>query len=345
GVSYATVRETEAWLAERASMVASLAEIEARQREADEIRNIVTAVRRRSAATLMAYGIDAAEKESLSALLIKARKRLDKARADVTDYEKAGKAVDVLSLDLAGQKRRITLLEADRAAWRSRWRPAASAIGLVESAEPVDAERQLDLLDEVFRAIDEAHRLGRELSEREAVVRRYAEEIHGVATALGVNTEEHSPGDIAAQLFAQYQEARNEAQHQEQLSAQLERERLALGEADRDAERKARELAHLCQAAGVAEVGELGPVEECAGRKRECALELSQIEKQLIEQDGVSLDRILAEAACVDRDKLAVRIGALGREIEDADAARITLAQQVRDAEVAMQEIDGSAQA
>ena len=65
----------------------------------------------------------------------------------------------------------------------------------------------------------------------------------------------------------------------------------------------------------------------------------------MIEQDSVSLDRILVEAAGVDRDKLAVRIGALDREIEDAEAARITLAQQVRDADLAMQEIDGSAQA
>jgi len=241
GVSYAAVRETESWLVEQASVGVSLAEIEARQREADEIRNTVTAVRLRSAATLTAHGIAAAEKENLSALLVKARKRLEEARTEVTYYEKAGKAVEVLRLDLAGQKRRITLLEADRGAWRSRWRPAAIAIGLGETAEPVDAEGQLDLLDEVFRAIDEAHRLGLELSEREAVVRRYAEEIHGVATALGVNTEEHSLGDVAAQLFAQHQEARNEAQRQEQLSAQLGRERLALEEADRDAEIKTRE--------------------------------------------------------------------------------------------------------
>ena len=171
-----------------------------------------------------------------------------------------------------------------------------------ETAEPVDAEGQLDLLDEVFRAIDEAHRLGLELSAREGVVRRYAEEIHGVATALGVNMEEHSLGDVAALLFAQHQEARNEAQRQEQLSAQLGRERLALEKADHDAEIKTRELADLCLAAGVAEVGELAPVEECAGRKRERSLELSQIEKQLIEQNSVSLDRVLAEAACVDRD-------------------------------------------
>ncbi|CAN5684285.1 YhaN family protein [soil metagenome] len=345
GVSYATVRETEAWLVERANMVASLAEIEARQWEADGIRNTVTAVRRRLAAALTAHGIDAVEMENLSALLIKARKRLEKARTEVTDHEKAGKAVEVLRLDLAGQTRRITLLEVDRGAWRSRWRPAAIAIGLGETAEPVDAEGQLDLLDEVFRAIDEAHRLGLELSAREGVVRRYAEEIHGVATALGVNMEEHSLGDVAALLFAQHQEARNEAQRQEQLSAQLGRERLALEKADHDAEIKTRELADLCLAAGVAEVGELAPVEECAGRKRERSLELSQIEKQLIEQNSVSLDRVLAEAACVDRDKLAVRIGALDREIEDAEAARITLAQRVRDAEVAMQEIDGSAKA
>lgn len=130
GVSYATVRETEAWLVEQANVVASLAEIEARQWEADAIRSTVAAVTRRSAATLTAHGMDAAKTENLSALLSKARKRLEQARTEVTDYEKARKAVEVLSLDLAGQRRRITLLEADRGAWRSRWRPAASAIGL-----------------------------------------------------------------------------------------------------------------------------------------------------------------------------------------------------------------------
>ncbi|MGH3089160.1 MAG: AAA family ATPase, partial [Rubrobacteraceae bacterium] len=113
GVSYATVRETEAWLVEQAKVVVSLTEIEARQRDADAIRDTVTAVRRRSAAALTAHGIDASETETLSALLIKARKRLEEARTEVTGYEKARKAVEVLRLDLAGQKRRITLLAAD----------------------------------------------------------------------------------------------------------------------------------------------------------------------------------------------------------------------------------------
>lgn len=95
GVSYATVREMEAWLVEQASVGVSLAEIEARHREADAIRNTVTAVRRRSAAALTAHGIAAAETETLSALLIKARKRLEEARTEVTGYEKAGKAVEI----------------------------------------------------------------------------------------------------------------------------------------------------------------------------------------------------------------------------------------------------------
>lgn len=345
GLNVATVRELEEWLGERDSIVASLGELEKRQRETEELQTALSAAREGLAAEVGAYGVSVSRSDAFGTLLDKARRILENARRQTADYEEAKKAVDGLRRELAGQRKRIQGLDAELVKWRSRWGAAVMAIGLVESLEAGEAEARLALHEELFNAIDEAHRIGQELVEKQATVDRYSEEVNSLATALGVNGQGKSVGDLVAELFSQHQEAVKKAQRHEQVSKQLEGECQALAKAKGEVEGEKKELADLCRAAGAADVLELPAVEEKARRKRELQSEASQIEKQLSEQNSSPLDRILEEAAVVDQDVLSVRIPSLEEEIKGLEASQITLAQQVRDAEVALKEVDGGAKA
>ncbi len=345
GVSIATVRELEEWLGERDGIVAGLGELGQRQREAEELQRALSAAREVLATGVGAYGVSVSGSDAFGDLLAKARRRLENARRETADYEEAKKAVDGLRGELAGQRKRIEGLSTELAIWRSRWNAAVTGIGLAESVEPEEAEARLALFEELFSAIDGAHRASHELLEKQATVDRYSEEVISLAAALGVNGQGKSIGDLVVDLFSQHQEAVKKAQRREQVFTQLEGDRQALENAKSEFERKKKELADLCRAVGVDDVVELPAVEEKARRKRELQAEASQIEKQLIEQNSTPLDRVLEEAAALDRDTLSVQIPGLDEEMQDLESLQITLAQQVRDAEVAVKEVDGSERA
>jgi hypothetical protein len=320
GVECATVRELQAWLTDQSTVVALVTELEKRQREAEGLGSGIETARRCLLAQLQAYGVMASEGETLKEALTRSRRLLEAARREEVEYEKAQKAKDELELSLAGDRERLKELQGDFQSWKSRWQLAVGAIGLNETAEPADAEGQLSLLGELFLVIDEANRIGRDLSEREATIKRYTEEIHDLVGALGIDSGERSPGHVVPELFAQYQEAQKAAQRLKQISDQLEAERGAFEQANQELSLKSGELAELCNAAGVTEITGLPSVEARAKRKRELASQVSQIERQLIELNSTPLDRVLEEAASANRDSLNAQLPALEEEIKEGEA-------------------------
>lgn len=345
GVEFATVRELQAWLTDHSTVVASVAELEKRQREAEGLRSGIETAKRRLLEQLEKYGVVSSELESLREALPRSRQLLEAIRREETEYEKIKKAKDELELSLASDRERLKELQEAFQAWRSRWRLAVGVIGLDETAEPADAESQLSLLGELFLGIDEASRIGRDLSEREATIKRYSQEIHDLVDALGLDSNERSPSHIVPQLFATYQEAQKAAQRRKQISDQIEAERRAFEQADQELSMRNGELAELCNAAGVSEIAELPSVESRAKRKRELVSQVSEVERQLVELNSTPLDSVLEEAASANRDSLNVHLPALEEEIKEGEALQITLAQSARDAEVAFKQVDGSARA
>lgn len=345
GVECATVRELQAWLTDQSTVVASVAELEKRQREVEGLRTGIETAKRRLLSQIEAYGVVASEVQSLREALTRSRRLLEAVRREETEYDKTKKAKDELELSLAGDRERLKALQGDFQAWRSRWRLAVGAIGLNEAAEPADAEGQLSLLGELFLVIDESNRIGRDLSEREATIKRYTEEVHDLVDALGIDSDERSPMHVVPELFANCQEAQKAAQRRKQISDQLDAERRAFEQADQELSVKSGELAELCNAAGVSEIADLLPVEVRARRKRELASQVSEVERQLIELNSTPLDRVLEEAASANWDSLNAQLPALEEEIKEGEALQITLAQYARDAEVALKQVDGSARA
>lgn len=110
------------------------------------------------------------------------------------------------------------------------------------------------------------NRIGRDLSEREATIKRYAEEVHDLIGALGIDSGERSPGHIVPELFAQYQEVHKAAQLAN-LCNQLEAERRTFEKADQELSVRNDELTELCHAAGVTEITSLSSVEARAEAK------------------------------------------------------------------------------
>jgi len=345
GISIVTVRELEEWLGELDGIVTELGDIKQRQREIEELRAALSTTREVLAAEMKVHVISDSSSDTFGVLLARARRLLESIRHETTVYNEARNTLDGLQRDLSGQRQRIEVLNAEVEAWRSRWNTAVINIGLPKDVEPQETESRLSLLDELFDAVDAAHRVEQELLQKQATVDRYSGEVGSLVTALGANGKGRSTSDLVVELFSQYQDAVRKVQRREQLLTQLDGERVTYKTSKEQLNSANNELTELCRVAEVVNITDMPAVEDKARQKMELQGEVSQIEQQLIEQNSATLDRIVEEANTVDRDALSVQIPMLEAEIMDYELLRDTLAQQVRDAEVALKEVDGSEKA
>lgn len=336
-----TVREVEEWLQERERVVARFTEIEKKETEAEGIEKAIQDVRGRLESALTGVGISLDPKSTYSAVLAKAkgvRAGLDK---ETADYEQAKKNIMKLRTNLASHKKRGEGLSGELAGWRSRWITAITPLGLGAQSEPTEAEDRGRLLEELFEVVDELRRLQGTVEVHSAALSTFAKEVCELAAALGVEAGTKSTTEVVTAIVTQYEHAVRTVHDRDRVSNLLESETSLLGEAVSELRRRDEEVQELCRLASVSDVSRLQEVEARAMRKRELLTELRQVERQLLEQNSMTLDNIVEEAASVDRDTLQVQIAALDQEMKELDSDRVILAQRMRDAEVALNEVDG----
>lgn len=341
-VSFPSVRELEAWVYEREAIVAGIAEVELRQHGAEEMRRTTGAARANLTAAMAVHGIDVSETDPLSTMSVKARELLARLRREKAEHEEAKKAIAELQGELASNTTRSQRLATELTDWRSRWNAMTEAVGLGDTVDPKQAEGRLALLQELFEAIDEAQRARKERKAMQAMIEGYSEEVRTLASALNMDLAGKSIGDLASMLYAQHQAAMILAQKHKQLTNQLEEARRALMTATAEFVRKEQEMAELCGLAAVGNAMDLPAVEGRARHKRELQEEVAGIERQLIEFNSAPLSQILAEAETKDRDQLIAQTPILEQEIGELEIEQINVAQQLRDAEVALYQVDGS---
>lgn len=340
GVKVQTVRELEEWLATRERVIVQLNEIEARESEAKELRQDL-AEARNGLERLLPKGASVA----FALLLAAANRALSAMRDEFSAHREREKAVEKLRYECDRLKHRIEAVDMDIADWRKRWSAAVKSVGLSDDAEPAEVNARFSILSELFEALDEATRARRDLEEKKALAERYASEAMGVATSVGVVADGGKLNELVAEMFSKCQKAVQAAQQRAHLSRALEVEREKLAEAEREARARANEVRRLCEEAQVEDETGFPVAESSAARKRELKSDVLRIEQQLVEQNATPLDRILEEAAPVDRDALAAQIEALDADIVELDQTRERLAQKLREAELERDAVDGSSKA
>jgi len=340
GIKVRTVRELEEWLAARERVAGQLNEIEARESEAKDLRHDLAAVRN-GLERMLPKGAPAA----FASLLAAADRALAAIREAVSVHRERENAVEKLKKECHRLQQRIDAVGLEIAHWRKRWSAAVKSVGLSEAAEPAEVSARFAILTELFEAIDEATRARGELDEKKTLVERYANEATEIAASVGMASDGRKLGELVAEMFSKCQKAVQAAQQRAELSQTLNVEREKLAEAEQEARVRADEICRLCQEAGVEDEAGFPAAETSAARKRELKADVLRIEQQLVEQNATPLDRILEEAAPVDRDSLAAQSAALDADIAELDQMREQLAKTLREAELQRDAVDGSSKA
>ena len=340
GVKIQTVRELEEWLAARERVAGQLNEVEARESEAKDLRRDLAAARN-GLERLLPKGAPAA----FASLLAAADRALAAIREAVSVHRERENAVEKLKKECHRLQQRIDAVDLEIGDWRKRWSAAVKSVGLPEAAEPAEVSARFAILTELFEALDEAVRTSRELAEKKALVERYATEVTEIAASVGMVSEGRKLGELVAEMFSTCQKAVQAAQQRVELSQTLKVEREKLAAAEQEARVRTDELRRLCEEARVEDETGFPPAETSAARKRELKSDVLRIEQQLVDQNAMPLDRLLEEAAPVDRDALVVQIAALDADITELDQKREQLAKALREAELQRDAVDGSSKA
>ena len=341
GIEVKTVRELEEWLQERERIVARSIEIERKETEAGIVEKAIHDAHGRLEAALTSIGIRLAPKSAYSVVFTKAKDVLDALGKEAVDYAQAKKNITKLSTDLTSHRKRGESVNDELTSWRSKWTAAIAPLGLAAQCEPTEAEDRVRLLEDLFEVVDELRRLHGSAEAHNAALKAFAKEVSELAAAIGFEVGTRSTTEVVTVIATQYELAVRTAHDRDRLSKSLEGETSTLAEALSELRRREEDVQELCRLAAVPDVSDLQAVEAQASRKRELQAELRQIERQLLEQNSAALDSIVEEATSVDRDTVQVQIAGLDQEMKELDSNRVSLAQQMRDAEVALKAVDG----
>ncbi|HSU38510.1 MAG TPA: hypothetical protein VLJ38_03050, partial [Polyangiaceae bacterium] len=311
--------EMRAWVQRRAralELVEQARVVESELAKAEAARALV------EKAVVVALGADALEGTLALAVERASALQAEAARLE-NERRETERALDALTARLAHETRELEAAERTLAAWRAAWTLAVEPLGAGAEILPVAALELLDELSALAALVERREGLERRVNGIRRDEAELASEVSELARDHGVPFERAAPDAAAEEIvrrFRRGEAARDErarlASENVERSALLEAERASLAEAER-------ELWALARAVGAADPAELPAFEAKSRRARELEAQLALLETTLVDDSGGrSVAALVTEAAGEDAPRLAARIDALTRELEELEEER-----------------------
>lgn len=345
GISPLPPVEMRGWLQRRQRILDRIQNLRKKEGEALLLQRTLADARAALAGALEAMEQRPGGNEGLRALLLRCEQLAEK----IADENAA---IDALAEKRAGQEAllrsaqaRLQGTEAALAAWQKTWEAAIQPLGPGAAASPLQVGGLLDGLDAVFKALKEVGEFNHRLLGMKKTVEEYTHRVSSLVEAVAPDLRGKDPDEAIEALHGLYQTAKKEEQRLENLSGQIQIQTDLLERARKKIADAERALSDLCREAGCDTVEALPSIERKAAEKRDVAQSLKALETQLIDQNALSLEEILKEAAGSDRDALPARIADLKKAEGKLQEEQLALAKREAEAEAAAKAIDGGERA
>lgn len=317
------------WLAQHARIIERHADLTKLRVAREELDTDLARARQALVSALADYGLAAIEAdESLGEALERARQAAQTARRASSEREALVEQLETRRAELAELEAQRAQLATRRADWLLHWQDAAVRLGLSGEALAAEARTRLDQFAQLATGLDELRQFDAVSAAQGVTTARF--EV-GVATIVQQVQEVSSdrPADLIAEhLYEALGVAREAQARAQRLASDIERERRACVEAERDAQKSNAVLGQLQVLAGGAAVAQLPLIEERSARRRTLEVRLADIDTQLVRHNARAVDAVLGEAEGqtldrVESDLAAVVAGldALEREVDIAQEA------------------------
>ncbi|MFZ0131691.1 MAG: AAA family ATPase [Desulfobacterales bacterium] len=342
-----TAREMGQWARQFRLLTEKVKEVRTRRTKADALKVDIDVQRDQLVRCLReCAGVKVALDEPLGALIKRAQKAVKDAddlflRRDRLLRDKAGR-----EKELEAARARLELNKEEQRQWQRQWEGAVRPIGLAAGALPAEALAVMEDLKSLFDKLKEAGILQKRIEGIDRDTEAFSAQVERLAAALAPDVAGRPPEEIALELHARLNRARESRSQRETLEKQLARERERLDQAREDILQIGSRLEAMCAQAGCEKADELAEAERRSTRRRQIESDLKGIDARLYKLSaGATVEDFIAEALAVDPDGIAGEIERLAAIIEERAGARTTLDRTIGSEENELKHMDGSAKA
>ena len=317
------------WLAQHARIIERHAELIKLGVARDELDTEVAHARQALAGALTNYGLAAVGlDENSGEALERARRAAQAARRASSERDALVEQLDARRAELAELDAQRAQLALRRADWQTRWQDVAARLSLPGNALAAEARMRLDQFARLATGLDELRQLDMAADAQGAAIATFAASVATIVQQVGEACSERTPDIIVERLYEALAVARAAQARGQRLASDIERERRACVEADRNAQKSGAVLKELQALAGAADVAQLPLIEERSARRRVLEARLADIDTQLVRHNARAVDAVLSEAAAqtvdsVENELATVVAGldALEHEVDSAQEA------------------------
>lgn len=235
-------------------------------------------------------------------------------------------------------------VESERSDWKDEWSQAIDGLGLDPDCHPERAMETFERLVMFFEKSDKADELRRRLYGMDRVVNDFSEKVSAFAVSMDFDMDGQDAVTVAARLHRELDMARVAEARLAKINDQLRETETEIQELDITIRRAEKRLEALCRQAEVDSTKHLTEAWERSCRKRSLQDELQRLEKELAHNgDGLSVQRLEEEAEGFDMDAVQGELERVSLELEELQARRDGLRDDLQEVKTKMDARDGSA--
>ncbi|MBK7237594.1 MAG: hypothetical protein IPI02_18965 [Sterolibacteriaceae bacterium] len=316
-LSPAALRE---WLSRHQRLVERHGDLESLRTERTSVDGDINGARNLLDTALLACGLAASTaNESATAMLARAQQAINTARKARTDRESVSEQIQAGTAELRDLQKQHQQIAAKLAEWKRKWAETAEGLRLTTDALPAEARTRLDQFSRLSAALEELRKVDADASEHRSAVTGFEAKVTDIARAVTEPLEAAASDTVGERLYGALADARCKDAKRQQMANDIERETLAISEADVAAEQARSALDALVRKAGCETAEELPEIEIKATRKQTLQQRLSEIDEQLVQQNARAVGEVLLEAGALTLDGVTRQISDGETEIEDLE--------------------------
>lgn len=329
GISALPPSEMQAWLSSRRELVSETAEQRDARAELDAKRDLVTQHSAALRREIERLGGSASETATLAELIALLAALLDEERSRT---DAVTRTRDVVG-DATDEREEATLAaeqaDSEFESWSSSWTAAISKLALGDDLTPEQARSAVDVLAELFLALDEAAGFETRIESIERDAKAFGDGASALAAAVAPDMGDLAAEEVVAELERLLNVAVSKAIQVEGIQLQLK----DLTDQQRAAQKQHKaaeeELHRLMNGAGCSSLEELEDVEDRSTKARNLRAELHSLEEQMTRIAAAPAAEIAADVAGLRLEQLEVQIADLSNRLQELDEERQRLTETV----------------
>lgn len=279
---------------------------------------------------------------SFAALKVVTQDTLTSVRQQLARREQLTKEQFRLTLEQEKLREQLEQAQQQLADWQARWARAMQWISMPTETSSAQAIERLRCAEELQAAHLNWERAGQRVQHAQEEMNQFGEEVRDLARRALPEFATLPVMEITGALKDGLEKSQREDQAANDLLQRQREQQEEIDQLEDQARDLELQLEQYMDAAGVESSSELAKVETLSRQ----ATRMRDLEQELVELSGnIDLDAFVTQAEGLDAAELEAQISQLAREIDDEDAQRDAIVEQLTEVKSAMDEVDGSDEA